>query len=236
MTFKEESLFFFFFLPFKFYFQAPLAAPSLLLLEMFHLLRGRQGEGSQNSLKTEKDFAKTGRLLGGKTNSGFQCVFSLCSLLSLLPPLFCILFLSSIASLSLFPLPHSAVNVLSPSLSPPEVPLVWLVVAAVSGGDQMVTARCAAWRPGGTQLALAARHEASVMGIHPKHSSIYPSSKGSPALQLLSRKGEIPKARPPSPLTWETGRTFPECPMDSYGCADLKEVCELVVPLSPVST
>ena len=107
MTFKEESLF----SPFKFYFQALLVSPSLLLLEMFHLLWGQQGEGSQNSLKREQDFAKTGQLLGGKSSSGFQRVFSLCSLLSLLPPLFCILFLSSTASLSPFPLPHSALTI-----------------------------------------------------------------------------------------------------------------------------
>lgn len=70
-----------------------LATPSLLLLEMFHLLWGRQGEGSRNSLKTEKDFAKTGRLSGRKKpNSGCQHVFflpSLPSALAFLLLLFC---------------------------------------------------------------------------------------------------------------------------------------------------
>lgn len=145
MTFKEESLFFplffLFFFPFKFYFQAPLTAPSLLLLEMFHLLRGRQGEGSQNSLKTEKDFAKTGRLLGGKTildSSVYSCSAPCFA--------FFLLFSTSSSSPLLAPCPSVLSHILL-FISPPRVSLVRLVVAIVSGWEQMVTAQCTAWRP-----------------------------------------------------------------------------------------
>lgn len=233
MTFKEESLFFplffLFFFPFKFYFQAPLTAPSLLLLEMFHLLRGRQGEGSQNSLKTEKDFAKTGRLLGGKTildSSVYSCSAPCFA--------FFLLFSTSSSSPLLAPCPSVLSHILL-FISPPQgVPCPagcghceWLG----TDGDCPVHSM-------ETSLGASLQHHMRPVSGAPTAGtrSIHPSSKGSPALQLLSKKGEVLRGRPPSPQTQAMGRTLPECPVGSHGYEGLKELCELVVPPCPAST
>lgn len=176
MTFKEESFFFYFFFNFILFPSPFLTTPSLLLLEMFHLLRGRQGEGSRNSLKTEKGFAKTGRLSGRKKpNSGCQHVFFLRSLPSALA--FLLLFLRILFL--------SHVLLLLSSTGCPLSGWRWLLWVAggrwwppgVKHGD-----------PGGTWLSPVAPQD-SVVGIHAGQGSIPPSSQGCPAFQTLSRQG-----------------------------------------------
>lgn len=152
-----------------------------------------------------------------------------CSLLCLLPPLFYVLFLPSVSALSLCPLPHFALYI-----TPQGVPC-----PAGCGHCEWVgtDGDCPVHSMETSLGASLQQHMRPVSGAPTAGTqSIHPSSKGSPALQLLSKKGEVPRGRPPSPQTQAMGRTLPECPVGSHGYEGLKELCELVVPPGPIST